>query len=74
MDPITSNVIIDITGIAVGSIVAIISAFSACFLKSHCTTINTPCISCERDVLQNVDEQRVATGQSPVPAVPTVLK
>ena len=64
MDPITSNVIINITGIAVGSIVAIISAFSVCFLKSRCTTINTPCISCDRDVLQNVD----------VPAVLTALK
>ena len=56
IDPITSNFIINMTGIAVGSCVAVIAAFSKCFLKSRCTNIKSPCISCDREVLSEDSE------------------
>ena len=56
IDPITSNFIINMTGIGVGSLIAIIGSLSACFLKSRCSNIRTPCISCDRDVLDNDNE------------------
>lgn len=49
MDPITSNFVINITGISVAAVVAVIGAFSKCFTKSRCTSIKSPCLSCERD-------------------------
>jgi hypothetical protein len=56
IDPITSNFIINMTGIGVGSCIAVIAAFSKCFLKSRCTNIKSPCMSCDRDVL-SVDSE-----------------
>ena len=42
-----TNFVIAVSGVAV----AIIAAFSKCMLKSRCTNISTPCISCSRDIL-----------------------
>jgi hypothetical protein len=56
IDPITSNFIINMTGIGVGSLIAIIGSLSACFLKSRCTNIKCLCISCDRDVLASDSE------------------
>ena len=56
IDPITSNFVINMTGIAVGSLIAIIGSISTCFLKSRCTKINCLCISCDRDVLDADNE------------------
>lgn len=51
IDPTTSNFIINMTGIGVASLVALIGAFSKCFMKSRCTNIKSPCLSCDRDVM-----------------------
>lgn len=56
IDPITSNFVINMTGIGVGSCIAVIAAFSKCFLKSRCTNIKCCCISCDRDVLSDDNE------------------
>ena len=56
IDPITSNFVINMTGITVGSLIAIITSLSACFLKSRCTNIKCLCISCDRDVLDADNE------------------
>ena len=53
MDPVFSNFVINVLGISVGASVAIIAAFSACMQKSRCTSIHSPCISCERTVLED---------------------
>lgn len=52
MDPITSNFVLNIVGIGVGSLIAIIAAVSSCMQKSRCTSINSPCMSCERTLLE----------------------
>ena len=50
MDPVFSNFVINVLCISVGAFVAIIAAFSACMQKSRCTSIHSPCMSCERTV------------------------
>ena len=51
MDSTEANYIITLYGLIFGSVVSIIGAFSKCFLKSRCTNIKTPCVSCDREVL-----------------------
>ena len=53
MDSTEANYKITLYGLIFGSVVSIIGAFSKCFLKSRCTTIKTPCLSCDRDVLDD---------------------
>lgn len=51
IDPTTSNFIINMTGIGVASLIGLIGAFSKCMMKSRCTNIKSPCLSCDRDVM-----------------------
>lgn len=52
IDPITSSFVVQMVGIGIGGLIAIIAAFSSCFMKSRCTNISTPCMSCDRTVLE----------------------
>lgn len=56
MDPITSNFILTIVGIGVGSIVTLIGAISKCMLKSRCTNIKCCGSECTREVLSEDNE------------------
>lgn len=74
MDPITSNFIINMTGIGVASCIGIIGAFSKCFMKSRCTNIKSPCISCDRDVLSADSEVYAEPSEEFSPPVPVMRK
>ena len=75
IDPITGNFIFQLTSLGVASLIGIISALSACFLKARCTPINTPCITCDRDVLEvdaNTRENTETGVTVPIPMqIPT---
>lgn len=73
IDPITSNFVINMTGIAVGSLIAIIGSLSACFLKSRCTNIKCLCISCDRDVLDADSEVYAEKDVSFKPPSPSIV-
>lgn len=47
IDAELTNFVIACSGILIG----IISAISTCMIKSRCTNIRSPCITCDRDVL-----------------------
>jgi len=66
MEPIA---MMNIIGICIGGVVAIISSFSACFLKSRCTHIQTPCMACDRDVL-SADSDVYKETNEPVNPMP----
>ena len=51
MDGTLANFIIMVLGASVGGVVAIIGGVSSCMLKSRCTNITSPCLSCDRDVI-----------------------
>ena len=55
MDPTFSNFVLNIVGIGIGGLIALVGAFSKCFRSSRCTTIKTPCFACDREVLNEVD-------------------
>mgnify|MGYP003123783774 CR=1 FL=1 len=57
MDSTEANYKITLYGLIFGSVVSIIGALSKCFLKSRCTNIKTPCVSCDRDVLDDNSSQ-----------------
>jgi len=56
MDSTEANYKITLYGLIFGSVVSIIGALSKCFLKSRCTNIKTPCVSCDRDVLDETND------------------
>ena len=51
MDGVLASCIIMLVASSVGGCVAIIGGVSSCMMKSRCTHINSPCISCSRDVI-----------------------
>ena len=51
MDPVIANFILMIVAAGVGGVVAVMTGVSTCMMKSRCTTINSPCMSCERQPL-----------------------
>ena len=53
MDSVEANYKLTLYGLVFGSVVSIIGAFSKCFMKSRCSNIKTPCISCDREVLDD---------------------
>ena len=55
MDPTMSNFILTLIGLSIGSCVTLITACGKCTSKSRCTNIKTPCLSCDRDVLDDAD-------------------
>ena len=66
MNAVLSNFIIMCIASSVGGMTALISAFSACCIRSRCTHIQTGCIECDRSV---VDEDNAMYTQ-PAPAPP----
>ena len=63
MDSTEANYKITLYGLIFGSVVSIIGAFSKCFLKSRCTNIKTPCVSCDRDVLDDAEPRSDNSSQ-----------
>ena len=55
MDSVEANYKLTLYGLIFGSVVSIIGAFSKCFMKSRCSNIKTPCVSCDREVLADDD-------------------
>ena len=53
MDPTMSNFILTLIGLSIGSCVTLITACGKCTSKSRCVNIKTPCISCNRKVLDD---------------------
>jgi len=51
MDGVLANFIIMIVASSVGGVVAIIGGISSCMMKSRCTHIQSPCLSCDRNVI-----------------------
>ena len=48
MDGVLANFLIMVIA---SSVVAIIGGVSSCMMKSRCTHIESPCLSCDRDVI-----------------------
>jgi hypothetical protein len=51
MDGTLANFIVMMVGGGTGAVVAIITGISTCMMKSRCTHITSPCLSCDRDVI-----------------------
>ena len=51
MDGVLANFLIMVIASSVGGVVAIIGGVSSCMMKSRCTHIESPCLSCDRDVM-----------------------
>jgi hypothetical protein len=66
MDPVLSNFIIMCIASSNGGLTALITAISACSIKSRCTHIKSGCIECDRSV---IDEDNELYSQ-PAPAPP----
>jgi hypothetical protein len=68
MDGTMANFLIMMVGGGVGGVVAIIGGISTCMMKSRCTHITSPCLSCDRDV---IDEENSVYNQ-PVNPTPVI--
>ena len=68
MDGILANFIIMVVASSVGGVVAIIGGISTCMMKSRCTHITSPCLSCDRDV---IDEEN-SVYNTPVNPTPVI--
>ena len=55
MDSTEANYKLTLYGLVLGSVVSILGALSKCFLKSRCTSIKTPCVSIDRNVLDETN-------------------
>jgi hypothetical protein len=67
MDGVLANFIPTRVASSLGVCVAIIGGVYSCMLKGRCTRIDSPCISCDREVLD---------GDNPVyntPPIPTTV-
>ena len=53
MDGVLANFILMLVASSVARCVAIIGGISTCMMKSRCTNIKSPCLSCSRDVLND---------------------
>jgi hypothetical protein len=62
MDGVLANFLIMVIASSAAAVVAIIGGVSSCMLKSRCINIKSPCLSCERDV---IDEEN-AVYQTPI--------
>ena len=62
MDSNMINSLVMLVGASVAGCVAIIGGISSCMLKSRCTNIKSPCLSCEREPLDDDN----AVYQTPV--------
>ena len=56
-----------LVGASVAGVVAIVGSISSCMMKSRCTNINSPCLSCDRDVMdEDNDVYNTPITQTPV--------
>ena len=55
MDSTEANYKLTLYGLILGSVVSSLGALSKCFLKSRCTSIKTPCVSIDRNVLDETN-------------------
>ena len=62
MDSNMIKSLVMLVGASVAGCVAIIGGISSCMLKSRCTNIKSPCLSCEREPLDDDN----AVYQTPV--------
>jgi hypothetical protein len=51
MNGVLANFLIMMVASGVGGVVAIIGGVSSCMMKSRCTHIESPCLSCDRNVI-----------------------
>ena len=51
MDGVLANFIIMMVASTAAACVGIIGGISSCMLKSRCTNIKSPCLSCDREVM-----------------------
>ena len=51
MDSNMVNSLVMLVGASVAGVVAIVGSISSCMMKSRCTNINSPCLSCDREVI-----------------------
>ena len=67
MDGVLANFMIMVIASSVGGVVAIIGGVSSCMMKSRCTHIESPCLSCDRDVIdEDNDVYNTPITQTPV--------
>ena len=67
MDGTMANFLLMMVGGGVGGVVAIIAGVSSCMMKSRCTHIQSPCLSCDRDVIDEDNDVYNQPGtQTPV--------
>ena len=45
------NALVMLVGASAAAVVGIIGGVSSCMMKSRCTNIKSPCLSCDRDVM-----------------------
>jgi hypothetical protein len=51
MNGVLANFLIMVIASSVGGVVAIIGGISSCMMKICCTHIESPCLSCDREVI-----------------------
>ena len=51
MDSNMINSLVMLVGASAAAVVGIIGGISSCMMKSRCTNIKSPCLSCDRDVM-----------------------
>ena len=67
MDSNMVNSLVMLVGASVAGVVAIVGSISSCMMKSRCTNIKSPCLSCERDVIdEDNDVYNTPITQTPV--------
>ena len=67
MDSNMVNSLVMLVGASVAGVVAIVGSISSCMMKSRCTNINSPCLSCDRDVIdEDNDVYNTPITQTPV--------
>jgi hypothetical protein len=64
MEAVLANFILMLVGASVGGLVAVIGGISTCMMKSRCTNIESPCLSCQRDPIEDDNEAYSETPPS----------
>jgi hypothetical protein len=72
MDGVLANFILMLVASSVAGCVAIIGGVSSCMLKSRCTNIKNPCLSCEREPLDDENPAYNTPINQPVTQTPVI--
>jgi len=67
MNAVLSNFIIMCIASSVGGLTALIGAFSSCCIRSRCTHIQSGCIECDRDVVDEDNAMYSQNAPAPTP-------